>query len=284
MMAQSPLSDSPFDDMPWPAAGRVVLVLDGVAFSELGRRIYQWADGQPLEAQCLYVTTRWEAVSDLSPWLVWLSGPDDPVLKAFLAEGASQEKGYLLVSHLLPAELVHWMRLRLHVERVPGYEELLRIAHPALSLAVIGECLIQSAPEGAVEKLIAPNMIENQWMVREPGGGGSRSEKPSQGKVVYSSELETAFRAFNVRRDNLLIWHHLDDDAKMRLGGLALDAGYPRLCKLVVQAKNAGCRSLRDKTRYLLRAIGRFQFGDIAAMTDSQRSPTSAIMDDQWPG
>lgn len=284
MTVYLPLSSSPFDDMPWPDLGYVVLVLDGVAFPELGPRIYQWAEGQSLEAQCLYATTRWEAVSDLSPWLVWLSGPDDPVLKAFLAEGASQEKGYLLMTRLLPAELVRWMRLRLQVERAPGYEELLRVAHPALAQAVIGECLIQSSLVGAVEKLITPNMIENQWMVQEPGGWSSKSGKPRHGEVVYSSELETVFRAFNARRDNLLIWHHLDDDAKSSLGGPALDAAYPRLNDFSVQATNAGCHSPRDKARYLLRAIRRFQFGEIAAPTGPQLSPNSTIMDDQWHG
>lgn len=246
------LADSPFDHITWPGEGSVVLVLDGVAFPELGQRIYQWADGQPMEAQCLYVTTRWEAVSDLSPWLVWLSGPDDPVLKAFLTEGASQEKGYLLVSQLHPAELTRWMRLRAQVERAPGYEELMRISHPALARSIIGESLILSTPAGAIDKLITPDLIGDRWVMQEPVGLKKHSETPHQGKVVYSSELESAFKAFNVRRDNLLIWHYLDDNARNWLGGPALGAAYPRLREILFQATSAGCQSLRDKSRYLL--------------------------------
>ncbi|WP_018405435.1 DUF4123 domain-containing protein [Marinobacter gelidimuriae] len=72
--------------------------MDGVAIPQLGKQIYQWAGDQPISAECLYVATRWEVISDLSPWLVWLSGPEDPVLRGFLEQGPMQEHGYLLVS------------------------------------------------------------------------------------------------------------------------------------------------------------------------------------------
>jgi len=92
------LRESPFTHVPWPGHQPVGLVLDGVAIPELGEQIYQWAGGQTINAECLYVATRWEAVSDLSPWLVWLSGPEDPVLEGFLEQGPRQEQGYLLIS------------------------------------------------------------------------------------------------------------------------------------------------------------------------------------------
>ena len=67
-----PISESPFAHLAWPENHSVGLVLDGVAIPGLGEQIYQWAGDQPFSAECLYVTTRWEVMSDMSPWLVWL--------------------------------------------------------------------------------------------------------------------------------------------------------------------------------------------------------------------
>lgn len=245
------LAESPFEHVDWPDSGRVALVLDGVSIQNLSERIYQWAGDSNVEAECLYVTTRWEVLSELSPWLVWLTGPEDPVLRGFLQQGPEKEQGYIVVSRIEATEFTRWMRLRLQVERAPGYEELMRISHPALARSVIGEGLIQTAPAGAVSQLMTPDMIRGQWVTKAPRPVPPGGQGDSSAMTTCSAELEQAFEAFNRRRQNLLIWQSLDKEARCWLGGPSLKDAYPALCKVLQDASRAGCNSLKDMARFL---------------------------------
>lgn len=255
------LSDSPFDHMDWPETGHVALMLDGVAIPELGSRICHWAKNQETDTHCLYQNTRWEVVSDLSPWLIWLAGPQDPVLHAFLADGAQDERGYLVTSSLPPTALLRCMRGWIQVERAPGHPELMRIAHPELARSLIGGGLLGSVSDSAIAALITPDLTRSQWVVQKPCGGGTfsdaRGDDTGCGTVTGSPALEEAFEAFNRRRDNLLIWRNLDDQARNWLGGPSLEDAYSELCDILRQSEIDGCESLRDKARYLLGVMAR---------------------------
>lgn len=267
-----PISESPFERLPWPDSFSVALVLDGVGIAGLGKQIYQWADGLPVEAECLYVTTAWESVSEVSPWIVWLSGPDDPVLAGFVESSAMHEHGYLLIGGKEKTTVTRWIRSHLQVERAPGYEELVRISHPALARSVIGDQLGQCLPAGVVRQLIIPDKINQQWhciKLRERTVGVSDHQRNS---LAYSDDLAQAFDAFNMRQASLQIWANLDARARMNLGGPLLKNAYPALHSILEEARNAGHESPRDMMRFLFSALSDNEVtstvGDRAAFED----------------
>lgn len=251
-----PVSESPFTHVHWPDHHPVGLVLDGVAIPGLGEQIYQWAGGQPFNAECLYVATRWEAVSDLSPWLVWLSGPEDPVLEGFLEQGAVKEQGYLLISATDRATCTRWMRSHLQVEMAPGCDELVRISHPALARTVIGGNLPRFSTR-AVDRLIVPDRISEQWHLVEPPAvqPGSTGDQP--GKMIASPELRGAFDAFNRRKGALQIWNNLDESVRNQLGGPDLRDAYPALGRVLEEALGSGCNNLREVMQFLFSILPR---------------------------
>lgn len=249
-----PLSEPPFAHFPWPSHGSVALILDGVAIPELGKRIYQWAGDHPVDAECLYVTTRWEPIAEYSPWLVWLGCPEDPVLEGFLEQGAREEQGYLLVSNATRDDCSRWIRSHLQVERLPGCEELTRIAHPALARAVIGSNL-GGFPAGVIRQLILPDCIDEQWhRVEPPAPHGNPAVIEAEPRIA-SAELLDAFHAFNRRKDALQIWSSLEGPVRKQLGGPRLRNAYPELRRILDKALASGCHSLRDIMQFLLSAL-----------------------------
>jgi hypothetical protein len=255
-MTQSccPLSHSPFDHSPWPDPSAVGLILDGVAIPQLGKQIYQWAGNQPISAECLYVATRWEVISDLSPWIVWLNGPEDPVLRGFLEQGAMQEHGYLLVSATDRATVSRWMRSHLQIETAPGCEELMRIAHPALARSVIGNNLIGSGRRVA-NRLIVPDRISEQWCLVEPPDVRPSTTSAQNKKENALPDLWKAFKVFNRRKEALQLWDNLDELVRRQLGGPQLSDAYPALRKTLDQALDNECNSLRDAMQFLFAAL-----------------------------
>ncbi|WP_417517367.1 DUF4123 domain-containing protein [Marinobacter sp.] len=249
-----PISDSPFDHIQWPEHGAVGLILDGVATPEPGKKIYQWAGDQPISAECLYAATRWEAISDLSPWLVWLSGPEDPVLEGFLEKGPAQEQGYLLISATDRTTFTRWMRSHLQIVTAPECEELVRIAHPALARSVIGNNLTRSS-SFVVERLIVPDRIHQQWHVIEPRGIWPRATDDQIKGITVSPELMSAFEDFNRRKDALSIWDSLEEPVRSQLGGLRLCNAYSALRKSLDDALDAGCSSLRQVMQFLFDTV-----------------------------
>ncbi|MEX2474993.1 DUF4123 domain-containing protein [Marinobacter sp.] len=267
-----PIAESPFNHFAWPENLSVGLVLDGVAIQGLGKQIYQWAGDQPVNAECLYMTTRWEAVADLSPWLVWLSGPGDPVLEGFLKQGPVLEQGYLLVSSTDRITATRWLRGHLQIETVSGCDELMRIAHPALAGLVIGDNLSR-CPSGVVERLIVPDCISEQWhMLRmpdvQPDNTGNYFEK-----ITPSPELNAAFEAFNRRKDALQLWNRLEEPVRQKLGGVQLKDAYPKLRKTLDDALGCGCGSLREVMQFL--------FASLPERANTDSSPQQAPPQDQ---
>jgi len=249
-----PLSESPFTHVHWPDHHPVGLVLDGVAIPGLGEQIYQWAGGQPSNAECLYMATRWEAASELSPWLVWLSGPEDPVLKGFLEQGTEQEQGYLLLSTTDRATCTRWMRSHLQVEMAPGCDELVRIAHPALARMVIGGNLPRF-PTRAVDRLMVPDRISEQWHLVEPPVVQPGTKNGQTAKMMASPELRDAFEAFNRRKEALSLWDSLDESVRHQLGGPELRDAYPMLGRILEEALGTGRNNLREVMQFLFATL-----------------------------
>jgi hypothetical protein len=267
-----PISAPPFNYFTWPENLSVGLVLDGVAIPKAGEQIYQWASGKPFHAECLYAATRWDAISELSPWLVWLNGPGDPVLEGFLEQGPLLEHGYFLVSGTGRTTATRWLQSHLQIEMAPGYEELVRIAHPALAGKVIGGNL-SHFPSGVVDQLIIPDRISEQWHLLEPLAIQSSSSADQVEKMVASPELRDAFDGFNRRKDALQLWNSLDEPVRQQLGGAQLRDAYPTLRKILDDALGCGCGSLREVMQFL--------FASLPKRANTDNSPEQAFPLDQ---
>ena len=120
--------------LPWN--GTVGLLLDGVSVEKLPQRLYQWTQSPVFEP--LYLGTRWAGVLDISPCLVQIKTPNDPVLPHFLS-ASGQEWGHLVFSDHPWGDLVaHWRWLT-SVWHPQGVEVLLRLADPAVIHALLGQ-------------------------------------------------------------------------------------------------------------------------------------------------
>jgi hypothetical protein len=120
--------------LPWN--GTVGLLLDGVSVEKLPQRLYQWTQSPVFEP--LYLGTRWAGVLDISPCLVQIKTPNDPVLTHFLS-ASGQEWGHLVFSDHPWGDLVaHWRWLT-SVWHPQGVEVLLRLADPAVIHALLGQ-------------------------------------------------------------------------------------------------------------------------------------------------
>jgi hypothetical protein len=143
------------DNLPW--AMPAYLLLDGVSASKLAQRLLRWDN----PAYCLYRGSRWQELSDISPYLISLKGAHDPLL-AYYQENAALEWGYLLFSAVDALVLCqHWRRL-LSVEHPSGIEVMPRIADPAVIHQLLG--LAQTARWfGPVEHVCLPDSLQATW-------------------------------------------------------------------------------------------------------------------------
>lgn len=146
------------ENLPWTLPA--YLFLDGVSASNLAQRLLRWDN----PAYCLYQGSRWQALSDISPYLVSLTGAHDPLL-AYYQENAALEWGYLLFSAVDALMLCqHWRRL-LAVEHPSGIEVMPRIADPAVIHPLLG--LAQQAQTarwlGPIEHVCLPDSLQATW-------------------------------------------------------------------------------------------------------------------------
>lgn len=245
---QFPLSHSPFDYIDWPDDKSVVLVLDPCIIRDLGRQLFEWSTFVS-QVDCLYVNTPWEPIQDVSPWVVWLSGPDDAVLQHFIEREAANEAGYLLFTSLSYTEFGRWMRQRIQIERAPEAIELVRIGHPALAREIIGDNLIRTEPGDAIQQMILPDRTIGQWRRMVPKGH-TLSPNPGE-QVLLLPGLFDAFNRFNIRRANLLIWDKLNEQERIALGGRGLPGAWPMLTQLSDEAAQRGQTGIRSRVQYI---------------------------------
>lgn len=149
-------------DLSW-STRTAYLLLDGVSVENLPQRLYQWYVNPDFEV--LYLETPWAGVSDLSPCLIRLEGPQDPALNAFV-QSSHEEWGYLLFSSAPRNELLSHLRWLLQVRHPLGEEMLLRVADPAVMHALLEQDAMQSADItllGPIEHIVAPDKLNGLW-------------------------------------------------------------------------------------------------------------------------
>lgn len=189
------------DDLPW--AMPAYLFLDGVSASKLANRLLRWDN----PAICLYQGSRWQELSDISPYLVSLKGAHDPLL-AYYQENAALEWGYLLFSAVDALMLSkHWRRL-LTVEHPSGMEVMPRIADPAVIHQLLG--LAQQTQSarwfGPIEHVCLPDALQATW--HQHARPAHAAPEPCDTYRLTDQEL-TALGEVEFRRSVLGLSEHL---------------------------------------------------------------------------
>jgi hypothetical protein len=154
------------------------LLLDGVNLPNLPHKLYEWSP-QP-EFEPLYLGTDHEALLDLSPCLVRLTGRIDPVVGHYL-EHAKEECGFLLFSQAPWQEQIQHMRWLSRVQAPHGEEMLLRLADPAVFHALMGEpdSAASISLLGPFELAAIPDALEGVWHEhRQPPGQRAPQNSP----------------------------------------------------------------------------------------------------------
>lgn len=180
------------DELPWTLPA--YLLLDGVSVPNLLQRLHPW--GNP--AYCLYQRTRWQDLTDISPYLIALKDLNDPLL-AYFHDHAAEEWGYLLFSDANVLTLWdHWRRL-LSVEHPCGVEVMPRIADPAVMHQLFGLAAQAGSARwfGPVAHVCLPDGVEAVW--RQHQRSDSASAEPKTYRLT-DAELtalgEVEFRNF----------------------------------------------------------------------------------------
>lgn len=143
-------------------AGTLALLLDAVAQEPLLSRIYQWADNPQVDP--LYLQTPWHELLELSPCLLFLSGPQDPALAGFLKE-AELETGWLLLSKQPPEAISQHLRRLITVQPPHGDPSLLRMSDPATAHVLFGHAEQQDnrALFGPIDTVCCPDSLLSTW-------------------------------------------------------------------------------------------------------------------------
>jgi hypothetical protein len=265
--------------LPWDAPAYVLL--DGISVEALLQYLYQWSESPDFDV--LYLDTPLAGLSDVSPCLVRLTGPQDPALLAFV-ENSHDEWGYLLFTRASRAELLNHFRWLVSVRHPLGEDMLLRLADPAVVHALLG----QSARDndvtlfGPIEQVVAADRIEGCWHQHQRSGaaGDARHDRPYQ---LSESQLEilgeVAFRGILIRLDV-----HMREYFPGYQHALSQPERWQHLRLLAEQAYAQGFLSEHDITLYanifgLLGTDALSAHTDIAALVGqpSSLTPTQRI-------
>lgn len=145
-------------DLPWHSSS--YLLLDGVSVENLPQKLYQWSEQPNFEP--LYLGTDLSELNELSPCLIAIDNPGDPILQAFLAN-ATEEWGYLIFASTRLDEVAQHLRWLLKVETATQQSFILRLADPAVAHALFG--IGNPMFFGPIEHVCLPDSIESNWHV-----------------------------------------------------------------------------------------------------------------------
>ncbi|NQD94454.1 DUF4123 domain-containing protein [Pseudomonas sp. CrR25] len=241
--SERPLISLP-SDLPWSMGA--YLILDGVSVEALPKKLYGWSDTPDFEV--LYLETRWAELGDLSPCLIHLSGPHDPICGQFLNH-AAEEWGYLLFSQASRLDVLAHVRQMISVRHPLGSEMLLRLADPAVAQALfaLAEEEQNTALFGPIEQLYTPDAVIGRWhSLRRPGQSWSPRPAPYR---LSDSELarlgDVDFRQTVLRLDK-----HMHEYFPAYGNALTGTARWEHLHALALAAYQTGFSSEREITLY----------------------------------
>ncbi|MBB3232497.1 DUF4123 domain-containing protein [Halomonas stenophila] len=222
------------------------LLLDGVRVKDLARRLYEWSEGD-LEADLLYAGTPWSDVAEVSPWLVQLKGPGDPIFKQFISQGAEEEWGFLITSSAGLLEVADHLRELIQVRHPAGLPMLLRLADPAVILALLSDgSSPEWAPWGPIERLILPDALKEAWLESTPKDSSEHVRAVDALDYRLSESQLADLEACDRRRDIRQLMAFVDQHYDGWLTAAHRAQRHAQLAGIVQEARELGLTAPRE--------------------------------------
>ena len=235
------LSTSLPEDLPW-SEQQAFLLLDGATLSDLPERLKQLSPGASTVA--LYDSAPFTALRDISPLLVAIEQPDEPIFQFYLQQ-AHEEWGVLLFSPVPAHDVVQHLRKLLIVELPEGLPVVLRLADAAVAQALFGSG--DQRLFGPLACVVMADSVSAIWQRHQP-----RLPECPELTTPYrlSPELNAALDRIDRRRALLELDAHLLKYFPERHGGETVSQRWPMLEQLEAEACMLGLSSQSELFYY----------------------------------
>ena len=235
------LSTSLPEDLPW-SEQQAFLLLDGATLSDLPQRLKQLSPGANIVA--LYNCAPFTALRDISPMLVAIQQPDEPIVQ-FYRQQAHEEWAVLLFSAAPAHDVAQHLRKLLIVELPEGLPVALRLAD-----AAVAQALFASGDQrlfGPLSCVVMADSVSAIWQRHQP-----RLPDCPELTTPYrlSPELNAALDRVDRRRVLLELDAHLLKYFPGRHGGETVSQRWPMLEQLEAEACMLGLSSQSELFYY----------------------------------
>ncbi|WP_095170029.1 DUF4123 domain-containing protein [Pseudomonas sp. Irchel 3H3] len=229
------------EDLPW-SEQQAFLLLDGTTLGDLPERLKQLSPGATTVA--LYDCPSFTALRDISPLLVAVQQPDEPLVQFYL-EHAHEESGVLLFSPDSAQAVAQHLRKLLTVELPEGLPVVLRLADAAVAQALFGSG--DQRLFGPIVCVVMADSVSTDWQRHQP-----RLPDCPELTTPYrlSPELNAALDRVDRRRALLELDAHLLKYFPDRHGGETVAQRWPMLEQLEAEAGALGLSSQSELFHY----------------------------------
>jgi hypothetical protein len=235
------LSTSLPEDLPW-SEQQAFLLLDGATLSDLPERMKQLSAGASTVA--LYDSAPFTALQDISPLLVAIDHPDEPIFQFYLQQ-AHEEWGVLLFSPEPAHGVAQHLRKLLTVEMPEGLPVILRLADAAVARALFGHG--DQRLFGPLSCVVTADSVGANWHRHQPRSS-ERPDLPTPYRL--SPEQNAALDHADRRRVLLELDAHLLAHFPERYGGETVAQRWPMLGQLEAEAGALGLSSQSELFHY----------------------------------
>jgi hypothetical protein len=235
------LSTSLPEDLPW-SEQQAFLLLDGATLSDLPERLKQLSPGASTVA--LYDSAPFTALQDISPLLVAIDQPDEPIFQFYLQQ-AHEEWGVLLFSPEPAHGVAQHLRKLLTVEMPEGLPVILRLADAAVARALFGNG--DQRLFGPLSCVVTADSVGANWHRHQPRSS-ERPDLPTPYRL--SPEQNAALDHADRRRVLLELDAHLLAYFPERHGGETVAQRWPMLGQLEAEASTLGLSSQSELFYY----------------------------------
>jgi hypothetical protein len=235
------LSTSLPEDLPWNEQ-QAFLLLDGATLSDLPERMKQLSPGPSTVA--LYDSAPFTALQDISPLLVAIEQPDEPIFQFYLQQ-AHEEWGVLLFSPEPAHGVAQHLRKLLTVEMPEGLPVILRLADAAVARALFGNG--DQRLFGSLSCVVTADSVDANWHRHQPRSS-ERPDLPTPYRL--SPEQNAALDHADRRRVLLELDAHLLAHFPERYGGETVAQRWPMLEQVEAEASTLGLSSQSELFYY----------------------------------
>ncbi len=235
------LSTSLPNDLPW-SEQQAFLLLDGATLSDLPERLKKLCPGASTVA--LYDCAPFTALRDISPMLVAIQQPDEPIVQFYLQQ-AHEEWGVLLFSTAPAHEVAQHLRKLLTVELPEGLPVVLRLADAAVARILFGSG--DQRLFGPLSCVVTADNVGANWHCHQPRSS-ERPDLPTPYRL--SPEQSSALDHADRRRVLLELDAHLLKHFPERHGSETVAERWPMLEQLEAEASTLGLSSQSELFYY----------------------------------